>query len=387
MTTLAPSSPKLLQLGLGWFPETHGGAENIFYQLANRLPDLGFRLRGLVLGSERIQGDTGGRVSAFASPTASLGKRLTAARSAVRHAIRTDAPDLVASHFALNTVTALSALEQRPLVVHFHGPWALESAAEGASGVAVRVKLAIERRVYGRATRFIVLSRAFFDILHRVYGVPAERIRLVAGGIDAARFAIPDSREAARERLGWPPDRPVIVTVRRLVRRMGVSQLIDAMADVTRRVPDALLLIAGRGPEAAELDARIRALGLENHVRLLGFVPDDILPLIYRAADLSVVPSQSLEGFGLTTLESLAAGTPVLVTPVGGMPEIVHDLNPGLILEDKKPAAIAAGLTAALAGYLRLPETDTCRTFVRIRYDWPVIARRVGAVYREALQG
>jgi glycosyltransferase involved in cell wall biosynthesis len=104
------------------------------------------------------------------------------------------------------------------------------------------------------------------------------------------------------------------------------------MRTVRRIHPEVLLLIAGKGPLHDALSARIEDLGLQRHVRLLGYVPDADLALAYRAADLSVVPTVALEGFGLITVESLAAGTPVLVTPVGGLPETVQALAPNLIL-------------------------------------------------------
>jgi glycosyltransferase involved in cell wall biosynthesis len=376
----------VLQLGLGWFPETHGGAENMFYHLARHLPQQGIAFSGLVLGNTSATLDNGARIDSFAPPTASLPRRVAAARTAIAAALRRQAPDLVASHFALNTVGALPALRNRPLVVHFHGPWALESAAEGAGALSVRLKFLVERLVYHRATRFVVLSRSFGTILAERYGVPPDRIQRVPGGVEADRYDLPDSRQQARARLGWPQGRPVILTVRRLVKRMGLTALVDSMVELRRRVPDALLVVAGRGPEAAALQDRIGALGLEEHVRLLGFVPDAQLPLAYRAADLCVMPSQALEGFGLTALESLASGTPVLVTPVGGLPEVVEGLDGDLVLAGTDARAIGIGLAEALTGVRRLPDADACRSLVRTRFDWPVIAARTAAVYRDALQ-
>ncbi len=393
------SGTTVLQLGLGWFPETHGGAENVFYHLARHLPDQGFPVFGLVVGSGRPSmngGMNGGmngsldgepRIAPFAPATASLPRRLAAARTGVAAALRRHRPDLVASHFALNTAAALPALRDHPLVVHFHGPWALESAAEGAGPLAVRLKFLVERLVYGRAARFVVLSHAFGTILRERYRVPDHRIHRVEGGVDAARFAIPEDRRTARERLGWPTGRPIVLTVRRLVRRMGLAALLDAMVELRARLPDALLLIAGRGPEAAALQDRIRILGLTDQVRLLGFVPDAVLPLAYRAADLCIMPSQALEGFGLTALEALAAGTPVLVTPVGGLPEVVEGLDGDLVLDGNGAGALAAGLAEALTGARRLPDAEACRAHARRRFDWPVIAGRVGGIYRGVLSG
>jgi glycosyltransferase involved in cell wall biosynthesis len=157
------------------------------------------------------------------------------------------------------------------------------------------------------------------------------------------------------------------------------------MGYVSDRHPEALLLIAGKGPLREELSTTIRENDLENHVRLLGFVPDDDLPFAYRAANFSVVPTTRHEGFGLITIESLAAGTPVLVTPVGGLPETVTGLSDDLVLPDASTDALRSGLAAGLGKQLNLPTPDECRRHTRSRFDWPVIAREVRTVYEEVL--
>ena len=144
-------------------------------------------------------------------------------------------------------------------------------------------------------------------------------------------------------------------------------------------------MIAGRGPLADCLRTRASELGLQANIRLLGFVSDESLPLLYRAATISIVPSATLEGFGLVTIESLAAGTPVLVTPVGGLPEVVSHLTPGLVFPGTSPPVLAEGLLAALNGTLPLPSAMECQEYVRARFDWPVVAARVRDVYLEAL--
>jgi glycosyltransferase involved in cell wall biosynthesis len=177
-----------------------------------------------------------------------------------------------------------------------------------------------------------------------------------------------------------------VLTVRRLVRRMGIENLIEAMNEVCKKVPEAQLLVAGKGPLAAALATQARSLGLQEDVRFLGFVSDEDLLLAYRAADLTVVPTVTLEGFGLITLESLAAGTPALVTPVGGLPEVVRGLSPDLILPGIEAESLATGVVAALTGGLALPNEEACRAYTRAHYDWPVIATRVSEVYGEVLR-
>jgi glycosyltransferase involved in cell wall biosynthesis len=201
------------------------------------------------------------------------------------------------------------------------------------------------------------------------------------------RFAGHGDRFSARRALGWEPDRPIAVTLRRLNRRMGIENLIDAMQKVAAIVPRALLLIGGSGPLQAEFEQRIEQRGLGGRVRLLGRIPDEQLPLFYRAADVSIMPSAALEGFGLTAAESLACGTPVLVTPIGGLPEVVADLSPDLVLEGTKPEALAEGLIRAFSGDLHLPDAAACADYARNRFDWPIIARQVAAFYRTIIDG
>ena len=166
---------------------------------------------------------------------------------------------------------------------------------------------------------------------------------------------------------------------------MGLEDLIGAMNEVRKRVPETQLFVAGKGPLSETLTDQVRTLGLENNVRFLGFLPDEHLPLAYRAADLTIVPTVILEGFGLITVESLAAGTPVLVTPVGGLPEAVGDLSPELVLLGTGIGPLAEGLIASLTGDLVMPSAEACQAYARSRYAWPVIAERVRDVYAEAL--
>ena len=375
-----------LQIGMGWFSEQAGGLNRFYYDLLRHLPQVGIEVRGLVAGSPTVARESDGLVESFALAPAPLLLRLWRVRHAVERALAEGQFSLVASHFALYTFPALDLIRARPLVVHFQGPWALEGHVEGRRGLNARVKVALERTVYRRGTSFIVLSHAFRNILHLNYGVPMERIRVVPGGVDVSRFDIDVTQREARESLDWPQDRPVVLVVRRLVRRMGLEDVITAIKEVRKRVPEVLLLVAGRGPLAEALTSQVRSLGLEYNVRFLGFVPDEDLPLAYRAADLTAVPTVALEGFGLVTVESLAAGTPSLVTPVGGLPEVVHDLSPELVLPESGAGPLAAGLLAALTGGLTLPSARACQAYARARYDWPVVAARVGEVYAETLR-
>ena len=167
---------------------------------------------------------------------------------------------------------------------------------------------------------------------------------------------------------------------------MGMGGLIDAVAIVRQSFPDILLLIGGRGPLERELRSRVEAQGLSYNVRLLGFVPDDQLHLLYRAAQFSIVPSIALEGFGLITLELLASGTPVLVTPIGGLPEVVSPLSPDLVFASTDPKDMAQGIIEALSGVRRLPTESECQSYVAEGFSWSAVAKKTMGIYQEVMQ-
>jgi glycosyltransferase involved in cell wall biosynthesis len=270
--------------------------------------------------------------------------------------------------------------------MHFHGPWALESQAEGAGRLSTWGKWVVEKLVYRRANGFIVLSEAFRQTLHKTYNVPLEKIFIVGGGIDTTGFDLDLTVAKAREKLGWQKDRRIILCVRRLVQRMGLENLIASIALVRKQHPDVLLLIAGKGAIAEALRSQIQELHLENHVQLLGFVPDQDLAIAYRAAELSIVPTVSLEGFGLIVIESLAAGTPVLGTPIGGIPEILLPFSPELVLQGNTTEQLAQGMIEALSGQRHIPSARACQTYVKKNYDWQVIANQMKSVYEQIIK-
>lgn len=371
-----------LQLGMEWFDENPGGLSRVYAHLLRELARQRVDSVGLVAGTSNVAHLSNGLAHAFARADAPLVTRLRAVRSAATPWLCTHRSNgVVVSHFALYAISLLDRLRRTPFVVHFQGPWGDESRAEGASVFSAAARTTLERIVYRRADAAIVLSSAFADILASRFGVSPGRIHVIPGGCDVERFARDTSKAECRARLGWPIDRPIVLCVRRLVRRVGIDTLVESAVEIKRRVPEALILIAGTGPLRQELDARINTLGLTDTVRLLGFVPDDDLPHAYRAADLSVVPTASLEGFGLITAESLASGTPCLVTPVGGLSEVVTPLAPQLVMRSSAAHDIAESISNALLGTLALPSADECIAYARANFDWPVIATRVRAVY------
>lgn len=371
---------------MGWFSEEAGGLSRYSSGLVEALSRGGDPSRILVTGTDGVGEASNGLAIPFATKGAPMLRRLVESRSAMRTLLAEFQPDVCTVHFALYARASIGLLKDRPWVCHFHGPWALESGAEGASRSIVAIKSKIvEQPVYRSAPRLVTLSRFFADVLRDSYGVPEDRIRVVPGGFDPFPFESAPPKARSREILGLPSDRPLLVCVRRLAHRMGLENLVDAIALLRRTVPGVFLAIAGKGPIAAELSRRIEEGGLTENVKLLGFVPDRDLPALYAAADFSVVPTVSLEGFGLIVAESLAAGTPVVATRSGALPELLESFSPQLLSRSPSPRDLARVLEDALLGRSGKPEAAACRDHAA-RWSWSEVVPKLKRVYEEAIE-
>lgn len=253
--------------------------------------------------------------------------------------------------------------------------------------VQAGIRRLIERRVMRSCRRVVTLSRYTAEKAVRVHRIPPDRIEVIPGGVDFERFRPALDREGLRRRLGLEPGRRLLLTVRNLEPRMGLEKLIAAMADVAPRVPEAVLWVGGEGPLRETLEAQTQALGLKRRVRFLGFVPEETLPDLYAAADLFVLPSLDLEGFGMVTLEALASGLPVLATPVGGSVEILSPLDRELLLENTSVKAIGRGILSFLHRLAADPQAGrrlsaACRRHVVRGYSWERHLDRLEALFQ-----
>jgi glycosyltransferase involved in cell wall biosynthesis len=376
----AATAANILCIGIGWFPATPGGLDRYVYELTHQLAASQDRVELCGVGLPETESNSSVKITNLAGPEHRLWERLWLIRSNFLQRNSTK-PDAINLHFALYSFPLLQVLPKGvPVTFSFHGPWALESKQEGSGKLSVFLKHWVEDRVYHRCDRFIVLSKAFGDILHQEYQVPWNKIHVIPGGVDLSRFQLNRSRPVARSQMDWPQNRPILFTARRLVHRVGLDKLLMAIAMIKPQIPDIWLAIAGKGPLQAVLEQQTTDLRLNDNVKFLGFLPDDQLPIAYQAADLSVMPSQSLEGFGLAVLESLACGTPALCTPVGGMPEILEPFSPNLITTSIEATAIAERLEQLLLGKVPMPSREACQEYAAKNFDWQNIGPKVRKV-------
>lgn len=367
-------------IGNNWFPDKPGGLDRYTYELVHTLEASDNRVDLFGIGLPPENSTSLVHLTNLANSDATLWQRFCSAYSTSK-SLKSFDLDAVNIHFALYGLAALPNIPKHlPITCTFHGPWAAESQQEGDNGVNVWFKQKVEQILYHRCDQFIVLSRAFGEVLHRYYGVSWKKIHVIPGGVNIERFRPTLTRQEAREQLGWPQDRFILFTPRRLVNRMGLDKLLLAIAQLKEVGADLWLAVAGRGPLKQKLEQQVSALGLDQQVLFLGFLPDELLPIAYQAADLTVMPSQDLEGFGLVLLESLACGTPALCTPIGGMPEVIYPFSPNLITAETTTESLMEHINYVLTCPTALPNSEACREYVVENFSWHQIAHQVKQV-------
>ena len=235
----------------------------------------------------------------------------------------------------------------------------------------------LERKL-SDAAAVVTVSDYNLDFLTSWYGPSAARVRRIYNGIDLAAFAPATPRERP----------PVVVGVGRLVEKKGFHHLIDAIDLLVRAGRPVRLDLIGTGAVEEELRAQVERLGLAGTVRFLGPLPQErIREAVTQAAVLAapcvVGADGNRDGLPTVILESLALGTPVVATPVTGIPEAVDDEITGLLVPEGDAAALARALGRLLDDpELRCRLACTGRKLVEGRFD----SRRNTALLREMFQ-
>ena len=177
-------------------------------------------------------------------------------------------------------------------------------------------------------------------------GVSPNKVFHIVNGYDPHKFK-PISMNEARERLSLEKDRKIILHISRLYEEKGQKYLIEAIKKILEYQKDVLCIIGGSGPLKDKLERQINDLNLQDHVKLIGFVPDELLSSWMNACDLFVLPSLS-EGNPTVMFECLGCGKPFVGTKVGGEPEIIISEDYGLLCEPANPDELAEKILIAL---------------------------------------
>jgi len=244
----------------------------------------------------------------------------------------------------------------------------------------VILRKCLEKFSLAQSQKIIVLSGFTRDKLMNAHNVPREKIMIIPGAADLEYFRPPPDHT--------PPDPSVLFTVRNLVPRMGLENLVKAMSFLQKKGASLKLIIGGDGELKERLQQLIQELNLQSIVTLCGFLSKENLLRHYQTAGFFILPTVALEGFGLVTVEAMACGTPVLGTPIGGTKEILNKFDPGFLFKDTSPESMAELIWEKHKYYRDRGQAyqelrQKCRKFVVENYSWDINIKQTEKVFRE----
>jgi alpha-maltose-1-phosphate synthase len=276
-----------------------------------------------------------------------------------------------------------------------HRPWKEEQL-----GSAYKVSHWIERTAYENADGVIAVSHSMQRDVVELYGVPAEKIRVIHNGIDLSQYKSAPNPSLLMS-YGIDPHRPFILFVGRITRQKGLSYFVDAVKYLHRGAQ--VVLCAGLpdtqefGDEIARKVEQARAESANDIIWIPQFLPKEHVISLYTHAAIFVCPS-IYEPFGIINLEAMACGTPVVASAVGGILEVVKDGETGILvsfdaegngsLEPKNPDKFAADLASAVNSLLADPDRlkamrIAARSRVERYFSWESIARQTLQFYKD----
>jgi glycosyltransferase involved in cell wall biosynthesis len=235
------------------------------------------------------------------------------------------------------------------------------------------------RRYINKASLITAVSRAAAKFIEHF--TKGKEIVVVPNGVDVERFMIITGETISLL------EEPIILYVGRLAYRKGLHVLVRAMPLVLKEIPNTQLLIVGEGYMDRFLRTLIKSLNLEENVKMLRFIPDEKLPELYASSHLFVLPSLYCESFGITLLEAMASGRPIIASSVGGIPEVVEDGVTGLLFRRGNVQELADKIIRVLNDN-KLAQTlaFNARKLVKERYSWAVIANKMEDLYEKTLK-
>lgn len=381
----------ILSLQYHCYPDEVGGAWGLTYEINKRLVARGHKVFQITCKSsenqpshEVIEGIQYHRVSHRDSK--GILPLWNACRKKVKTLLKFEPIHLIHIHNPLIGFLVLlqPSLWKIPKIYHFHSSWFDEERinAAGNAQISLRLKLRLgiirimEWVCYRVSKTLLFLSEYSKNRFKDYYSLSNPNLVIIPGGVDLNLFQPlkpEENKNKIREKLNLKKEVPLILTVRRLEERMGLENLILAVEILIKKNPDKVfqLAVVGKGSLQKRLKDLITEKKLSNVVRLTGLVPREALPLYFRVADLFVLPTTAIEGFGLVTAEAFASGLPVIGTPVGATKEILDRVDQNLILQGTSPESLAKGMEH----FLEKPDYYSklklqCREMAEKNYSW-----------------
>jgi len=225
-----------------------------------------------------------------------------------------------------------------------------------------------------RAENVVTTSRMMAGHLADFYGVDQNKIHVLYPGVDHLKFTPEKKNEAMRREFG---NKTIMLYVGRLVELKGIVNLVCAASRIAKEYADFVLVIVGAGPKKVEIEEMVRKLGIEENVKVLGKVSNELMPYYYASSDLTIIPSIDLDAFPSVTLESLACGTPSIVSNRAGSAELIVPGKNGYVINPKDLDQTAGTIVNCLLDQKKLRKMrEYCRTYVERNWTWDIVADR-----------
>jgi len=226
----------------------------------------------------------------------------------------------------------------------------------------------LEKKVYKSASRLLVLSAFMQNRLLAFFGISFEKSVVVAGAAEQLEPFDEQSRDRLRQELAWKT--PVVTTLRNLVPRTGVDLLMQVALIIKMKGIDMRWVLMGDGALLASMQNMAKALDVDDVITFTGFLSEAEVKERLFAADIFMVPTRGLEGFGLVTLEANACGLPVLATPIAANTELVPNIMFNQLADDASPAALAEKLMWMLEHPLNQQQRMDIQQDAHLKYNW-----------------
>ena len=311
-----------------------------------------------------------------------------------RHAINYD---LIHAHFWMSGLVAADIKRERsiPFVITFHALGRVRRMYQREADRFPEERVAVEQRLVAEADRLIAECPQDEEDQVLLYGASRSKIRLVPCGFDK-RELWPVDKTKARRHLGLNDDGPIVLHVGRMVPRKGVDNVVCGFARLIRDqgVKARLVIVGGESddpdpaktPEIGRLQQLARAEGIADHVLFVGRKGRSELKYYYSAADVFVT-TPWYEPFGITPIEAMACGTPVIGANVGGIKYSVRDGQTGYLVPPNDSVVLGERL-ASLLTQPRLLQRFSQQAVERVNrlFTWRKISAQIAEVYEEVLE-
>lgn len=369
-STSSHRKPRILIFSLAYYP-VEGGAEITVKEITDRIPDIEFDLVTMKFENGHASEEKVGNVNIYRINTSKILYPIEAfLMSKKLHKAREYSGiwSIMAAYAGFASLFFKLSFPKVPYVLTLQEGDPLDYMKKRAKFVSPLFK-----RIFTKADKVQAISNYLADYAN-IMGFK-DKVEVIPNGVDVPNFQLSISnlqKEEIRKRFGFSTSDYVLITTSRLVRKNAVGDVIDAL----KLLPDNVkFFILGIGPLEDELKTKVEVKGLVERVKFLGHVPYAEIPPYLHASDVFIRPSLS-EGFGNSFIEAMAAGLPVIATPVGGIVDFIKDGETGLFCEVENPRSIAEQVKRLIGDPSLAAKLRVCGSqLAKEKYDWSLIAK------------